>query len=82
MSSRAERRRELRAAGYHRSADKRGRRGSTRVPVLEETAVLNATMAAIADREKEAARTRRIVVPGTAKGEKKTESGIIVPVGK
>jgi len=52
------------------------------VPVLEETAVLNATMAAIADREKEAARTRRIVVPGTAKGEKKTESGIIVPVGK
>lgn len=90
MPSRAERRRELRAAGYRRSADKRGRRGSNRIATLEPTSVARAE----AERAVEAARAKavndaidkaraeRLLVPGDTENTERTESGLIVPKAK
>lgn len=78
MPSRAERRRELRAAGYRRSNDKSGRRNGTRVAALEPTAAAR-TAAIAAHEEAQAAARSRIIMPGAGKGAKTTESGLVVP---
>lgn len=87
MTTRAERRRELRDAGYRRAATKGGRRGSNRVPTLDPTAVARATaFAAIADMVKPTieqevadARSRRILLPEDMAAGERRESGLIVP---